>query len=373
MKRISPAYEVDALARGLDLLEALGREDAPMRLRDLVSSTGLHKATAFRMLRTLESRGWVERVGRFGYRPLASRRKAGNFRIGYASRDERLAFPRAVTGSLRMAAQKEGIELLVLDNQTNRKKTIRNAESMIQAKVDLAVEFSTDEAVTAEVAARLSQVGIPIISIDQPMAGAFFFGADNYHAGLAAGRALGGLIPRKQAGEIEEIVLLKDGGGGSIVSSRLTGAMAGVEEARIFRGRPAAHYLDGKGTFEGGLRAMRGHLRVSKARRRLVIAMNDPSALGAIHAIEEAGSAQLDFVAAVGGGMEIRKELRRPGTPLVVATGLFPEAYGQRIVEMALRILGGKHVPPAAFTPHQALTRSNVDRVYPNDSLYSNV
>jgi ribose transport system substrate-binding protein len=366
-------YEVDALAKGLDLLDALSRQDGPIRLCDLSAATRIHKTTVFRLLRTMERRGWLERVGQSGYRPLVVRRRPGRFRLAYASRDERLAFPRAVTGSLLAAAHKEGAEVLVLDNRSNRRRTIRNVESIIQAQVDLAVEFTTDVTLSAEIAARLTQAGIPLIAVDQPMPGAFFFGADNYNAGFVLGRALGVLAGKKKSG-LDQVVLIKDGGGGPIISARLTGALAGMQQSRPRRGTAPVYHLDGKGTFEGGLRAMRGHLRTWKATGTLVVvAMNDPSVLGAIHAIEEAGAGQRSIAAAVGGGLQVRQELRRPGTPLAAVTTLFPEGYGRRIIDLALAILGGgERVPPAAFTPHQVLTPGNVDHVYPNDSLCSN-
>ena len=56
-------YLVDAVLRACDLLEAFQFEGELVRLRELVSRTGMNKTTAFRLLTTLEERGLIERIG----------------------------------------------------------------------------------------------------------------------------------------------------------------------------------------------------------------------------------------------------------------------------------------------------------------------
>ena len=90
------------------------------------------------------------------------RRANQNPRIGYASRDERLAFPRAVTVSLREEAGKGGVNPAIL--------------------------FGAEEDVSPALAARVSSAAIPVITIDQPISGAFDVGADNQGVGLALGQ-----------------------------------------------------------------------------------------------------------------------------------------------------------------------------------------
>ena len=52
---------VKSAARVLDILELLARSDEPMALKDLVSVLALPKSSAHALLRTLQSRGYVER------------------------------------------------------------------------------------------------------------------------------------------------------------------------------------------------------------------------------------------------------------------------------------------------------------------------
>lgn len=53
--------DVKSAARVLDILELLSRSDEPMALKDLVSVLALPKSSAHALMRTLQSRGYVER------------------------------------------------------------------------------------------------------------------------------------------------------------------------------------------------------------------------------------------------------------------------------------------------------------------------
>ncbi|MFC1418069.1 IclR family transcriptional regulator [Streptacidiphilus cavernicola] len=52
-----------AVDKALDLIEAVARADRPLRLTELADATGLHRATAYRVLLDLLRRGWVLRTG----------------------------------------------------------------------------------------------------------------------------------------------------------------------------------------------------------------------------------------------------------------------------------------------------------------------
>ena len=119
---------------------------------------------------------------------------------------------------------------------------------------------------------------------------------------------------------------------GSLPQMRLTGMLVGMKE--VFP--PLEHcrvtYLDGDGKLGERFEAMRRHLRTSRsARRFLVGAINDPSALGALRAFQEAGRTESCAIMGQNASPEGRAELREPGTRLVGSVAYFPEKYGSRL------------------------------------------
>src|SRR6476659_3343742 len=73
-------------------------------------------------------------------------------RLGYAAQGTNYQFSREVSASLERAAKEQGIELIALDNRYSAKTAQRNADLLVREKVDLAIEFQTDEPIAPIVA-----------------------------------------------------------------------------------------------------------------------------------------------------------------------------------------------------------------------------
>jgi ribose transport system substrate-binding protein len=364
-------YLCRAISRACDVLDAFRDSRDPLRLKDVADKTGLNVATVFRILFTLEQRGLVTRVGDRQYRLEIRLPKSRRHRIGYAGQSKEFAFSRAVAEGVADAAAKAEIDLMVLDNRYSPKTALRNAEAFVRERVELVIEFQTDEHIAPVVSSKLLEANIPMVALEIPHPGATYYGANNYGAGLMGGRFLGRWAKQHWHGGVDEVLLLELPMAGALPRSRLTGTLAGIREVIPSLDDSCVFWLDGHGQFGGSLDAVRKHLRHSRGRQVLVSAINDPSALGALRAFEEAGRAQACAVMGQNASIEARAELRQPGTRFVGSVAYFPERYGDAVISLCLDILQRKPVPPAVFVKHQLLTAENVNRLYPNDTLIS--
>jgi ribose transport system substrate-binding protein len=127
--------------------------------------------------------------------------------------------------------------------------------------------------------------------------------------------------------------------------------------------------VDCDGQFKTALEKVRKHIRESRASHVLVGAANDPSALGATRAFQEAGRAGTCAIVGHNAEPDARAELRELRTPLVASVAFFPERYGDGLIKLAIDILGHRPTPPAVFTHHQLVTTATIDHFYPNDAL----
>lgn len=362
-------HPVIAVTRAANLLHAFQFEGELLRLRDLTSRTGLSKATTFRLMNTLVAAGLVDRIGGCQYRSAVRVMRQRKFRLGYAGQSTEFAFSRDVTDSIVQASGRADIDLVVADNRYSSKMALRNAEMFIRERVDLVIEFQTDEHIAPEISARYLEAGIPVIAVEIPHPGAVYYGANNYGAGLIGGRYLGKWAQQQWTGQVDEVLLLELSMAGPLPRSRLTGTVSGIKQVLPGLHDGKIHFLDGNGQFGVSLEVLRKHLRASRAQHVLVSAVNDPSALGALRAFEEAGRAMTCAVMGQNASLEARTELRRRGTRLIGSVAYFPERYGDGIIALALDILRKKPVPPAVFVKHQLLTTKNVDDFYPHDCL----
>jgi ribose transport system substrate-binding protein len=362
-------YLVKSLVHASEILWAFQHRGETLRLRDIMERTGFSKGMCFRLLFTLHYCGFLEKAEGSRYRLTTEIRRRRRYRIGYAAQGQDSSFPREVHAGLARAAEREQVELIVVDNRYQPKIALRNAEHLIRDGVELVIEFQTDEAAAPAIAAKYLEAGIPMIAIDIPHPGATYFGANNYEAGLLAGRHLGKWTRQRWAGQVDEILLLEIARAGSLPRARMRGVVAGIKEVLREAEAVPVVSLDGDGQFKTSIEKVRRHLRQSRATHVLVGAANDPSALGAARAFQEAGRAATCAIVGQNAEPDARAELREPRTPLIASVGYFPERYGDGLIRLALDILAKRPVPPALFVRHQIITPENLDHFYPNDSL----
>ena len=358
--------ESQTVLRACEVLKAFQYRGEELCLAEVTERTGLPKTTAFRLLRTLIHGGLLERAGsgvyRNSFRPLSAR----PYRIGFATQGD-TPFAQEVQKSIELACARENLQLIKVDNRYSAKEALRNADLLIKEQVDLVLEFQTYERVAPVVAAKFLEANTPVIAIEVPHPGATYFGANNYKAGLIAGRALGRWTREHWKYKLDQVLLLELPIAGSLVELRITGFADGLRAELPEVGNLPAVHLNGRGDFEQVLETMRQYLRRARAKRTLIGTVNDVCALAALRAFEEVGATDKIAIASQNCLPEVRAELRRPGTPLIGTVAYFPELYGEEIIPLALGILAKKTLAPAVFVKHQLVTPRNVDLVYPLD------
>ena len=355
---------VEAVVRACRVLQSFHQHEV-LSLGQIVEGTGLSKTTCFRLLQSLTKGQMIERVAKGAYRRTIEQSITPTYTIGFAAQTTDSEFSRDVSHSIHRVAEREHMRLIAVNNRYSPKVALRNADLLIKEGVNVVLEFQTYEHVAPIIASKFLDAHIPVIAIEIPHPGATYFGANNYQAGIIGGRALGRWAKENWGGKVEELLLLELPIAGPLPQLRITGTIAGLHE--ILPGIEAGSVvrLDGKGDFEHSFDIVRRLLRRTAAKRTLIAAVNDPMALGALRAFEEAGRTNLCAVMGQNAIRAAREELRRSGTRLIGSVGYFPERYGEELVPMAVSILQKKSMPSAVFIKHQLITPKNVGLVYP--------
>ena len=290
-----------------------------------------------------------------------------HYKIGFANLGEDMSFPVDVRRGLEQAAQNvSNIDLILADNQLSGKVALRVADRLIAEGVDLVIEYQIDERVGGLLMDKFNQANIPVIAVDIPLVGATYFGVDHYRAGHMAGVALGRWLIEHWDGAFDHLIILEERRTGAVPATRIQGQLDGLQE--LMGNVPASQilYLDSGNTAEISQANMLQALRELPSMRRLaVISFNDDAAFGAICAARELG--REDDVVIVGQGADriVRKEIRHPESRLVGSTAYWPEQYGEKLIDVALKILNGAAVPPAVYNEHTFVTQNNIDEHYP--------
>ncbi len=315
---------------------------------------------------------WIEQLQRTGVKlticnessasTFAPRdRKDRVYKIGFANLTERMPFAAQVRQGLEeAAASQRNVELLIRDNDLDRRRALDNVGWFVAQGVDLVIEYQIDAEAGNVIMDHFRRAEIPVLAVDIPLPGAIFFGADNYRAGHMAGEGLGRWIRDHWNGTFDQLVCLQDVRAGATPAARLQGGRDGL--ASVLGPLPAGRVvmLPAGTLMEEAEVAMAGHLAACAPGTRLaLLAVNDDAALGALAACEKAG--RLADAVAVGQNADRlgRAALQRPGFPFIGSTSYSPECYGRQLIDLALKLLRGEPVPPATYCTHVFVTKEH--------------
>jgi ribose transport system substrate-binding protein len=359
-------YLIPVLSKSLDVLELLEQEKQPLALEQIYQRTHISKTTVFRILRTLVHRGYVSRPEDGRYRLVSRPRKV---RFGFGGQSGQLPFSNAVTESLRSAAIASGVNLLILDNQYSGEVARQNVEEFIRQRVDLVIEFQTEQYVAPIIANRLASAGIPLIAVDIPHPHAIYYGLDNYRAGLDVGEVLAAHAQEKWKGQVDLVVGLDNLKTGTFVQSRISGAFEGIRAKMADLTDEQFIRTDGGGLREQSYKAIRAVLlKHRKAKHILVAPNNDTTALGVLDAARELKREHQLAIVGHDCIPEVLQDMKRKNSSLIGSVSHEVATYGPRLIQLGLALLKGESVPPYNYVEHKMVTKFNYNQQSPSPS-----
>jgi ribose transport system substrate-binding protein len=245
-----------------------------------------------------------------------------------------------------------GDRLVTLDAQFNSLKQKNDISDLLQQRpAAIFINPVNWEGIRGSLA-EAKRKDVPVIVVDAPVSDPDMVlcqvASDNVEAGRLAARALSEVNPKAK------VVILHHS-----INKACIDRVDGFKE--VVAQHPDMKVLDiqeGKGTIEGGRPVMRDLLgRFPDLDAAFPI--NDPSALGAISAIESAGKLGKVTVVSVDGSKDAIDAIR--AGKLHSTSAQFPAEIGRVAAEAAYDHLAGKSVPKDIKIPVKLIIKANAD------------
>lgn len=357
-------YQIESVDRACRLMRVLQNEGS-LPLFELAEIARLSRPTVFRLMSTLQANGMVVKDRNRRYQLAGGFSPGRRYKIGYLAETGETSFYRAVARGLIESAERAGADLVVLNSRNSPDIALTNVERLLDENVDLVMMLQSYSQIAAVISTRASGRKMPMIAIEMPHPNAIYFGVDNCHAGLTAGRYLAHWAQQHWKGEVDEILLIGAPRAGSLPEARLTGSLLGINEVLPNSARAKISTVNGDWQFDMSFETVTKHLRKSKATKILVSAIFDPCALGALQAFKDAERLQDCAIVGQNGSIEARLQMRKPNSRLIGSVAYFPERYGEQLIALALDMLTQRvPVPNAVFIKHQLITPTNLKQHY---------
>ncbi len=255
--------------------------------------------------------------------------------VGLMLQDISNPFFAVMQDSMQQAAEQDGFQVNVQDGRQDLGQQNDQVDALIQQGADLILLNAVDSAGIASAVARAQAAGIPVVAVDVDAEGAdAAVTTDNVEAGRQSCQAL-----------VDEI-----GGSGNILIIEGTPTSApqdrvkGCEE--VLAANPGVEVVGrqaGKNDRDSGLQLATDMLTANQDVRG-IFAINDPEALGADLAVQQAGRTGV-VITGVDGSPEAVKALQDPNSNFFATPAQDPGGMVLEALEVGRGIVAGN--PPA--------------------------
>ena len=282
---------------------------------------------------------------------------AGPYTIGYAPATLKNAFWLAVKDGVEKAIEEKGIKVELVDIDANGDQSIMNdgIANLLSSGVDAILCAPADSNAVGSALEQCQQAGVPVINFDTPVPDAemveTIIASDNYNAGYVVGKDAA-----EKMDDGAKILVLHSPRASACVQ-RYEGFVAALEESG--KEYTEVNNLDGQGATEVSM-TLTADALVADPDLQVIFAVNDPSAMGAINAIQQA-TVELEndiMVYGVDGNPDAKKLIE---SGEMEGTGSqSPETLGYDSMMAAFDVLEGKEIDKEIVVDTFLITAENV-------------
>ena len=269
-------------------------------------------------------------------------------------------FFKVIGDTITAKGKKHGYETIVLSADKDVARQGNQVKDFIVRKVSAIVLSPCDSRSIVPVIQEANAAGIPVFTVDIPCREEGVkivtqVATDNFSGGREAGKAIAEALG-PEGGEVA-IVHFKQA---ESCQLRVAGFREFIEEhnAKAENKVEIVTELEGGGAKDMGAKAAEDALQAHPNLRGM-FCINDPSALGAVSAVEKAGKSRQVIIVGFDGqpdGKQAIKEGRIYADPIQ-----FPDRMGLQIVDSIVKHARGEEVPPEILIPTSLYRKADAE------------
>ena len=261
----------------------------------------------------------------------------------------------ALNDGIKKVVESKGDKLISFDPQQDLNRQISGIEDFVSQKVDAIFVAALDWKGIKPALETAKKAKIPVIIVDAPVYDvdlvATTVASDNWNAGVLCAKDM-----IKRIGTKANIVVLAH----PTAKSAIDRTEAFKATIKQYPGLKVVAEQSSNGELDQAMTVMEDILQ-AQPRIDVVMAVNDPTAMGAIAALESANRLKGVLVYGVDGSPDAKKMIKEGGK-LTATASQFPSKIGSMGADAAYKILSGKKVPKAIKVPVELIDASNIGK-----------
>lgn len=261
----------------------------------------------------------------------------------------------ALNDGIKKVVESHGDKLISFDPQQDLSRQISGIEDFVSQRVDAIFVAALDWKGIKPALETAKKAKIPVIIVDAPVFDvdlvATTVASDNWNAGVLCAKDM-----IKRLGTKANIVVLAHPTAKSAID-RTEGFKAYIKK---YAGLKVIAEQSSNGQLDQAMTVMEDIIQ-AQPKIDVVMALNDPTAMGAIAALESANRLKGVLVYGVDGSPDAKKMIKE-GAKLTATASQFPSKIGSMGADAAYKILSGKKVAKEIKVPVELIDSANISK-----------
>jgi len=258
----------------------------------------------------------------------------------------------ALNGGIKEVVEANGDTVVALDPALDVNKQISQIEDLVAQKVDAIFVSPADWKGIRPALEAAQKAGIPVINVDSQVFDVELvnsvIGSDNYNAGVLCAKDMMSKMHKAN------IVILEHPTAKSAID-RTDGFINTIKDNPNYE---VVAKQSSNGQLEQAMPVMENIIQANKE-INVVMALNDPTAMGALAALEAANRAEGVLIYGVDGAPEAKQMIKEG--KITGSAAQSPIGIGKTAADIAYKILKGEAFEAEVFVPVIYIDKNNVD------------
>lgn len=272
-------------------------------------------------------------------------------RIGFLVNKDRNYFVQAVHNSLLEAtATCKSVSLVIRECDGDYTSAVQALNLLLQENIDLVIDYSLCMESLMYIGEKCLAHDIRLISVDYMAPGSIYFGADNASAGRIAGEHASLYINEHWNSSVDHLLVLGKYGYEPITKLRISSALEHLQKS-VSRLPDTIHTIEwGHPEVNPTQELVRLLKQTPKDEPMLILAFNLRHLLASYDLILQYRESNNTIIVGHNYTKQIEELMKIGNSPILGCVHYNPEAYGQNIMDLALRLLEGGTVQQRNYT-----------------------
>ncbi len=280
--------------------------------------------------------------------------------VGFANLDDNNPYAAHLRDRLMEAADRNpNMDLIVRDNAMDSARAKANIQEFLSVPVDVAIMFHIDQRASMNLVFPLRLKQIPVLAVDIPIGGAYYFGFNNLEAGQLAGQALVDWLKTHWNGQVDKVCCMTEDRVLEFTHQRFDCVIDALRRNIAFDPKHDLLHMANGSNADQSRERFANLLAHWQDDHIVVVCINDSTAQGVIRAVRDMQRTSDIAIVSYDGTQVAMDAFASSDINMVTSPYISQDQIGEQILDLCAQLAAGERIAANTNLPTYPLDTTN--------------